>query len=326
MTFLEVAAAVLKQGGEPLSYQQIWAAAVTSGLAKEVKTFGKTPWATLGAQVYIDIKRNPDSIFCKVGKGKFLLSESAHHTAIAVVPEQKTDSIATISKTLNFQKTEKLLQNAKQEEYYLEKNLHPFLAHFAFHKLHAYTKTLNHSKSPKSGYGEWVHPDIVSCAFPFMHDGWHSEVANLSRSIGNASIRLCSFELKRELGMGNLREAFFQAVSNSSWANESYLVAAKISDGQDFLSELKRLSSSFNIGVIRLHTGNPDLSDIMLPARYKESLDWDTINKLAMNKDFKEFLSRVQKDLQNNEVYKEQYDKLYSKTELLKLIESVQIG
>ncbi len=126
--------------------------------------------------------------------------------------------------------------------------------------------------------------------------------------------------------MSNLREAFFQAVSNSSWANESYLVAAKISDGQDFLSELKRLSSSFNIGVIKLNTSSPDLSEIMLPARYKESLDWDTINKLAMNKDFKEFLSRVQKDLQNNEVYKEQYDKVCSKAELLKLMESAQIA
>lgn len=325
MTFLEVAAAVLKQSGEPLGYQQIWATALTSGLAKEVKTSGKTPWATLGAQVYTDLKNNPASVFRKVGKGKFILAESSQNAVVAKAPEPKKEISVAVPKALSQQKTEKLLQNAKQEEYYLEKNLHPFLAHFAFHKLHAYTKTLNHSKSPKSGYGEWVHPDIVSCAFPFMQDGWHSEVANLSRSIGNASIRLCSFELKRKLEMGNLREAFFQAVSNSSWANESYLVAAKISDGQDFLSELKRLSSSFNIGVIRLHTTNPDLSEIMLPARYKESLDWDTINKLAMNKDFKEFLSRVQKDLQNNEVYKEQYDKVCSKTELLKLMESVQI-
>lgn len=326
MTFLEVAVAVLKQGGTPLTSQQIWTAAVTSGIAKEVKTTGKTPWATLGAQVYTDLKNNPRSTFRKAGKGKFALADLVSQTAVEIVPEQKTIPVVTASKVPDQQKKETLLQNAKQEEYFLEKHLHPFLAYFSFHKLHAYTKTLNHSKSAKSGYGEWVHPDMVSCAFPFLQDGWYSEVSSLSRSIGNASIRLCSFELKRKLDMSNLREAFFQAVSNSSWANESYLVAAKISDGQDFLSELKRLSSSFNIGVIKLNTSSPDLSEIMLPARYKESLDWDTINKLAMNKDFKEFLSRVQKDLQNNEVYKEQYDKVCSKAELLKLMESAQIA
>jgi hypothetical protein len=61
-----------------------------------------------------------------------------------------------------------------------------------------------------------------------------------------------SFELKKSLSFGNLREAFFQAVSNSSWANEGYLVAAEISQDEDFLSELRRLSSSFGIGVVQL--------------------------------------------------------------------------
>ena len=126
--------------------------------------------------------------------------------------------------------------------------------------------------------------------------------------------------------MTNLREAFFQAVSNSSWANESYLVAAKISNDQDFLSELKRLSSSFNIGVIKLDITNPEVSEIIMPAHFKENLDWDTINKLAMNKDFREFLARVQKDLKSNEVYKEQYDRILSKGELFKSIEDVQLN
>jgi hypothetical protein len=33
--------------------------------------------------------------------------------------------------------------------------------------------------------------------------------------------------MKKELNFSNLRESYFQAVSNSSWANEGYLVTAE---------------------------------------------------------------------------------------------------
>ncbi len=81
---------------------------------------------------------------------------------------------------------------------------------------------------------------MVGCYFPL--DEWKPEVFELSSSIGNVSIRIFSFEIKQELNFNNLREAFFQTVSNSSWANESYLVAAKIQNDEEFSNELKRLS------------------------------------------------------------------------------------
>ena len=322
MTFLEIAEAVLKQTTNPLTQRQIWDEAVALGLSGKLKSIGKTPWATLGAQLYVDLKNNSTTRFQKAGKGKFQLASTENLVSDVPLPNVP----AFVESPKEQKVAENLVHSAKQEEYYLEKHLHPFLAYFAFYKLKAYTKTLNHSKSAKTGYGEWVHPDMVSCAFPFLQDNWHTEVSSLSRSIGSTPIRLCSFELKRKLDMANLREVFFQAVSNSSWANESYLVAAKVSNDQDFLSELKRLSSSFNIGVIRLDTADPEAGEILLPARFKENLDWDTMNKLAMNKDFKGFLARVQKDLKNNEVYKEQYDKVLTKLELLKSIEDIQLG
>lgn len=136
---------------------------------------------------------------------------------------------------------------------------------------------------------------MVGCYFPF--DEWKPEVYDLSSSIGNVSINLLSFELKRELNFSNLRESFFQSVSNSSWANESYLVAAEISNEEEFIKELTRLSSSFGIGVIRLNLEDPDSTQIILPAKNRETLDWDTIDKLTMNNDFKEFLSRVKIDI-----------------------------
>ncbi len=158
---------------------------------------------------------------------------------------------------------------------------------------------------------------MVGCVFPI--EEWEEEVFDLSSTIGNISIKLLSFELKQSLSLANLRESFFQAVSNSSWANEAYLAAADISQGEDFLNELKRLSTSFGIGIIRLDVEDPNASEIFYPAKAKENLDWDTINKLAnMNQDFKGFLKRINIDFKSKEIRKEKYDRIPSESDLAK--------
>jgi hypothetical protein len=80
---------------------------------------------------------------------------------------------------------------------------------------------------------------------------------------------------------------------------------------------LSRLSSSFGIGVIRLDLEDPNSSEVLLPAKVKTSLDWETINKLTMNKDFKKFLIRVRNDLNTNEIRKEEYDRIIEDNELI---------
>ena len=116
----------------------------------------------------------------------------------------------------------------------------------------------------------------------------------------------------KELDFSNIRSAFFQTVSNSSWANESYLVAAEISNDSEFLEELKRLSASFGIGIIKLNVEEPDDSNIIYPAKYKTELDWDTINKLLEeNPDFKEFISDINACITSNRIYTTAYDKVY---------------
>jgi len=170
----------------------------------------------------------------------------------------------------------------------------------------AYCKTINHSKSEKSKFGEWLHPDIVGCYFPI--EDWSSSAIELSQALGAVNVRLYSFELKRELSFSNLREAFFQAVSNSSWAHEGYLCAAEISQDEDFMSELKRLSGSFGIGILKINIKDPDASEIIFPAKLKDSLDWESINKLCINADIKEFFTRIRVDLTSKEIRKEKYD------------------
>lgn len=296
MTFLELAKKVLQESSQPLTWKEIWNLAKSKKYLSNLTTSGKTPWNTLAAQLYMSVKNNKNSDFVSVGKRptKFYLKDRN--------PSIKIES--GIEDTSIFKKPE--LKSFKKFEF-LEKELHPFLSYFAANKLKCYTKSISHSLSFKKEYGEWVHPDIVGCSFLF--EGWDNEVLELKTSIGEVSIKLYSFELKRELNSTNLRESFFQTVSNSSWANEAYLVTSKISD--NIMNELTRLSSSFGIGIILLNIHKIELSEIVLPAKFKENLDWDIIKKLSsMNDNFKDFIRRIKNDISNKEVVKERYNKI----------------
>jgi len=193
--------------------------------------------------------------------------------------------------------------------------LHPLLTYFAYTNpsfnrgRSIYTKTIYHEKSMKSGYNEWVHPDIVGFYLPI--DDWRPDVIEFNRLSDNNSLKLFSFELKRSLTKGNYREAYFQAVSNSSWAHEGYLVASYILQDDDFRAELERLASSFGIGIIHLDPTDIDGSIILYPARIKPSLDWETINKLCeQNGDFEKFLQDVKIDFESKRVHKAEYDEV----------------
>jgi len=300
-SFLDLACDILKQTDKPLTVPEVWQAAQAKGLTAKLKTSGKTPCATLGARLYVEVRDNDQSNFVKVGKrpARFFLKERESE-----LPE---NIIAKLEK-------EEAKKEQKKPEFN-ERDLHPLLTYFAytnpvFNKGRSiYTKTIYHEKSTKHGYNEWIHPDIVGFYLPL--DDWQQDVIELNRVSDNKSLRLFSFELKRSLTKGNYRESYFQAVSNSSWAHEGYLVAANILQDDDFLAELERLASSFGIGIIHLDPADIDSSTILYPARFRESLDWETINKLCeQNTDFKKFLQDVKIDFESKRVHKAEYDEL----------------
>lgn len=293
LTFLQMAERVLREENRPLSADEIWQVAATKGYDALVGSRGKTPWSTVSALIYVDMRDNPGSPFMKVDSRprRFFLKALAgdNLAALAALPEPIPQTYSGMQ--------------------FLEADLHPFVAYYAFHYMRSHVKTIRHNRSDKRDFGEWVHPDMVGCHFPFAD--WKPEVVEFSAAVGNVAVTLYSFELKRELNFANLREAFFQAVSNSSWANEGYLASADISANEDFASELQRLSSAFGIGVIRIDVTDPDSTEVVLPARTKEAVDWETVNKLAtLNPDFKEFLKRIRTDLSGKEVRIELYDKV----------------
>jgi hypothetical protein len=298
-TFLQLAQKVLAEEKRPLSPDEIWQIAQAKGYDKDVGTKGKTPASTVGAQLYVDVRDNPQTLFAKTDTRpkRFVLRSLVETLGVKILDTAQPPIIT------------------KKAEY-LEKDLHPFVVYYGFHYLKAYLKTIRHNKSDKKEFGEWVHPDIVGCYFQF--GDWKDEVVEVSSLMGNPAVKLFSFELKRELNVSNLREAFFQAVSNSSWANEGYLAAAEVSNDDDFNNELERLSTSFGIGVIRIDIEEPDSTEVIFPAKSKDFVDWDTINKLTFNPDFRDLLKRIKIDIQSREIRREMYDLVLSKEELAK--------
>lgn len=291
-TLATLAHDVLSEVKKPLTYQEIWNQGTVLGFTERFSRHLLDPVNALGAQLYRDSKRNENTIFTRVGNNpvRFYLKELPCGTQCEI-PE-----------TVKSQKTT-----------YNERQLHPLLAYFAFSNpvfnrgRNVYTKTIYHEKAKKNGYNKWNFPDMVGVYIPI--NDWGSEVIEFNRITDNNSVKIYSFELKINIDRNNYRECFFQAVSNSSWANEAYLVTANIKEDDDLLTELYRLSSLFGVGIIKLKLNDIDSSSVLYQAKPKDSLDWLTINKLSeVSCCFKEFIAEITNNYKSLNVNASRYD------------------
>lgn len=203
--------------------------------------------------------------------------------------EQNIEVDAKINETeKKLDKSAKSLKNKKYEERDLHKLLSSYLKNTGI-----YSKTIFHeqSKNGKDNNQIWTHPDMVAINFLNLQ----SKISqSFLKSINQVdTFKLGSYELKKEINTdAELKKAFFQAVSNSSWANYGYLVAFEFSDS--LVSEMERLNQSFGIGIIELKS-NPYQSKILFPSKYRD-LDFKTIDKLCKNNnEFEIFIKQIDK-------------------------------
>lgn len=300
--FLELAKDVLSKAQSPLTYNEVWEKGKEIGLDKKMRTEGKTPWQSLAAQLFVDVRDNPTSLFIKVGKrpARFFLK----------VRQNEIDP--TSLNQIEIQSEEKQDADARD---YSERDLHPVLSYFINRSINfnggksIYSKTIFHEKSKKSGYSEWVYPDVVGFYMPI--EDWQNDVFEFNKMTERNILKLYSFELKKILNRSNYRESFFQAVSNSSWAHEGYLVCANLKEDEDLISELARLSQSFGVGIIHLNLNDIVSSEILFPAKMKEKLDWETMNKLSEeNEGFRKFMQDVKIDFESKRIHQSEYDEI----------------
>ncbi|GAA7475747.1 COG2958 family protein [Helicobacter pylori] len=261
---------------------------------------GNTPDQSVSSCIYTALNKGEELPFCKVQEKPVLiaLKGAAKELVLnALKPSAPSTKIAH------------------------ERDLHPFLTYMAFlnENLKCYTKTIFHEESSKSikGMDRWLYPDMVGVRF------LHAELSNenliaFSKKFDTLPVKLVSFELKKEISVHNCRECYFQAISNSSWANEGYLVGHHLNTHDSKLMDLlKRLHGSFGIGVIDLRT-DEDKSTILLNAKYKEKIDYTVASELSeKNPKFSAFLkSVVDYDPNHQHRYKDEFDEIKKKEEL----------
>lgn len=308
MTALEVAKKVLEIKKQPLNPNRIYKIADELDLTKELNLSGKTPWDSFSVQIYSDLKENDNSIFEKISEKPILIKLK--------------------SQNLTFSDAASEVKQAKSA--FDERDLHPLLASFVelSPNFNARVKTIFHESSIKSkkGRDKWLYPDIVGVSFE--HESYEDSVLNFAAKFVKIPLKIYSFEMKKYLSIANLREYYFQAVSNSSWANEGYLVALDIDESDEELMELiGSLNSSFGIGVLSLDSENLAQSKILAQPKFRANLDFNIINELCKkNPHFNKFLETVKDyDSKNKKRFDGEFDRILTDDEMQKYLKNKKI-
>lgn len=281
--FKEFAAEVLKALNKPLSKVDIWNEGVKLGLDKKINSKGQTPWQSISAQIYSEIKNKKEqSRFKQVSKNPTLFAL----TNQAISDKDINNAII---------KTETDKDKSSNEKY--ERKLHPVLVKYLYSNQYfsCLTKTIMHeiSSRTKKHVNYWVHPDLIGIHFPF--DDYDPTTLSSIKILNEKTYKIFSFEMKVNINLSNLREYFFQAVSNSSWAHEGYLVAPNISEDDEFLNELSILNNAFGIGVIKLNIDIPEQSEILFYSKKRDNLDINMLDKLiSINTNVRDIFTSIE--------------------------------
>lgn len=249
----------------------------------------KTPASTVSALLG-DFIRNGDTRVKRIkqegGTYSYYLTKNEQNIGIDILSgatETQTTKVTKVDKVKTFD----------------ERDLHKLLSSY-LKNTGTYSKTIFHEQSNgKDNNQIWTHPDMVGIKFLNLQT---KASQNFLKSINRVdTFKMSSYELKKEINNDSeLKKAFFQAVSNSSWANYGYLVAFEFSDS--LTEEMGRLNQSFGIGIIELNA-NPYQSKILFPAVYRD-LDFKTIDKLCkINKEFENFVEQTEKLMTASEKY-----------------------
>ncbi|WP_394909103.1 HrgA protein [uncultured Helicobacter sp.] len=272
-TYLQLAREVLESSPRALQLGAIWKQACEKGLEKKLDSTNPTKQA-LSSVLRTELKR-PNTAFFAKSKNPTLFGIKGKHS------QEITD-----------EDTQDYQEDQSDDKSFGERDLHPLFVKFANEKLGISCKTIYHERSTKgkAGQNKWLHPDIVGIdtnpynfrsnkAFKFLEK---SEISH---------IKLYSFELKKSIGFGDFKQSYFQAVSNSSWANEGYLVVFSEIE-EEIIETLRKLNSRFGIGLIKVGR-DIESFEVVISAK-TQNLDPFMIDELAdKNKDFESFLESI---------------------------------
>lgn len=285
LTYLELGLLALEELARPASEGEIWAHIEQRQLYKRLKSYdegvglksvGDTPRKSVGSPLYTEAKKTDGRVKAQGHWPKRFYLPS-YNGPLDLDPDPTSEP-------------------ETRSPRFHERDLHPLLVAFLHGSplFQAAARTIYHEGSKKKGAGvnQWLHPDLVAVRFDYADYG--ENLLALMDKFDRRPLKIYSFEIKKTLNYSNYKESFFQAVSNSSWAHEGYLVALTVEEDEDFRAALQKLARSFGIGIIQLDAAHVAQSSVLSPARRRERLDYDATQELAENNpDFQEFLRTV---------------------------------
>lgn len=304
--FLDLAVHAMKMVNRPMTTMQLWEFVLKNKLHHRLRSYDASTESFIG--------KSPERTFgSSITRNKHIFKEVPNTKPKQYILKSQKD--ISNSQQAKLEVTKNLNQATHRLAKYRERELHPILTYFLkFDKyFQAYSKTIFHEISPKGAKGEnkWLYPDMVAVHFEYANYQ-KNHVLGFITKFNKPPIKIYSFEIKKELNFSNYKESFFQAVSNSSWANEGYLVAAQILPDGQFIEALKKLSQSFRIGIIELNRHNVKQSKILSPAKFKEMMDYSVVDELAnKNDNFSQFLKTIiDFDVNHPHRYGSEFDKI----------------
>ncbi|MCY4419589.1 MAG: hypothetical protein OXB93_07070 [Cytophagales bacterium] len=212
---------------------------------------------------------------------------------------------------------EKNAQENEERWARLEKDLYPLLPYyFGVHqdkdmkknekycfggKVHI--QTFEEQGGGSGGRGQYF-PDAVGVQFVGEVDGKISQDTESDQDslklleaevLGEDRFKIYSFEVKPDITKGRLRKDYLQAVGNSSWAHEGYLVAAKVYESAKEDDEVNMLNALYGIGIAEIKEDGS--TDIIIEAKPKDRIPrevWGTMmNHFAERQSFEDFIDGI---------------------------------
>ncbi len=117
---------------------------------------------------------------------------------------------------------EKNITNKKENFYNNEQDLYPILIEY-LKTTELIAKRIDERKSSnknESGTNKWLYPDMV--AVENLTKDWDKTTKECAKDYYIKKTKIYSYEVKKVINRSNVREVYFQAVSNSTWANFGY--------------------------------------------------------------------------------------------------------
>lgn len=202
-----------------------------------------------------------------------------------VTLENESESAEAVR--IDVKRPERLVQTISEHD------LYPLLGKYVASEISCMAMRIDErrSKNTRGPRGNhWLYPDVVG--FQDLSQNWSHDMRTLAKSAKAETAHLYSFEVKLLINRSNVREVFFQTLSNSAWAHYAYLCASEINSRA--MDELSMLCGSHGIGVIRIDVEDVSNSQILIPAALKAGIDWNLLNRLAdENSDAKHFVKCV---------------------------------